>query len=350
MRFQLCIAAVAASLTVWLVGCSSEQPEPKITGQSDSAVAGETVNRIYAVSYPLQFLTQQITGPDVEVLLPLQPPSDPRRSRPDRQVVEAMQQADLIITNGTGARYAQWVVMVSLPDSKTVNTASRGLALRDYIAIKGESIVHSHGPEGEHSHPIMAARTWLDPSLAKKQARYIAKRLVEVYPQRSGTFEQNLKQLESRLDGLITQMGELKELAKQKSPRVLVVGKELEFLLKAAGFSAEQLPDLDKQDPASKQRLADAVKTRLAKVGDSGNPDVTRSTIILFSDQNVLGLLSKPLLGVRTEPVKIDSLDWPPQDGDYLEAMKHNIDRIAESLKQIEVSAPLKIQARRASE
>ena len=114
-------------LIVVSIGCNNRASSAKDSRSrlSDSQPA----NRIYAVSYPLQFLTQQIVGEEIEVLLPYGQADDRRNSRPAREVIEAMQNSDLVIANGVGARYAKWLALVSLPDSKIVNTASKSCLL-----------------------------------------------------------------------------------------------------------------------------------------------------------------------------------------------------------------------------
>ncbi|MEM6727439.1 MAG: metal ABC transporter substrate-binding protein, partial [Pseudomonadota bacterium] len=76
--------------------------------------------------------------------------------------------ADLILLNGAG--FATWIDRVSLPRSRVVNTSR---AIEDRFIVT-ESITHSHGDGGEHSHEGLASYTWLDPTLAAAQADAIA--------------------------------------------------------------------------------------------------------------------------------------------------------------------------------
>ena len=59
--------------------------------------------------------------------------------------------------------------------------------------------LHTHGPEGGHSHSEMAFTTWLDPTLALEHARVIAEALADLRPDREEVFEQNLHALEGDL-------------------------------------------------------------------------------------------------------------------------------------------------------
>ncbi len=234
-------------------------------------------NRVVAVSYPLQFLTQRIVGDSIRVEMPIPADVDPQNWRPTRDAITDMQSADLIIANGTGATYANWLTTVSLPESKMVFSATRGLSLSDYIAVEDVTIVHSHGPEGEHSHATMVARSWLDPALAKQQAEYIAQQLKRVYPDLAEQFADNLKSLDAELDQLTEQLAAIKA---SNPSVVLTANPQLKFFTRAAGVTDRHLTwfempspeqaklDLEKvldQFPESKPKLI--LFGRLATVG-----------------------------------------------------------------------------------
>lgn len=124
--------------------------------------------RVVVVNYPLQFLTERLVGDAAEVVFPVPADVDPSFWRPSIADISAIQSADLILLNGAG--FATWVDRVSLPRSKLVNTTS---VIEDQFVFT-ESITHSHGDGGEHSHEGVASYVWLDPTLAIAQAEAIA--------------------------------------------------------------------------------------------------------------------------------------------------------------------------------
>jgi zinc transport system substrate-binding protein len=65
-----------------------------------------------------------------------------------------MQGADRILLNG--ADYEKWVPQATLPDGSVVNTSA---AVSDRYIETDDAIVHSHGPEGMHSHAGVAFTT-----------------------------------------------------------------------------------------------------------------------------------------------------------------------------------------------
>ena len=333
MRLGYCLAAL---LILVSVGCGRESSNSN--GLVSKAYSTQLSNRIFAVSYPLQFLTQQIAGEEIEVLVPFGDSDDPRKFRPTREMIEAMQESDLVVANGIAARYAKWLNSVSIPESKIISTATHGLALRDYIQVKGESIVHSHGPEGEHSHPVMAAFTWLDPALAKKQSNYIAKHLRKTYPAHVDRFDQNLSQLQGRLDELESAMEQLRELSPENSSIVLTAGSQFEFFARAAGFSTEPLSGFKNKLQIDKELLA-AVKTQLQekfenKLGEPSGEGEKKKLVLIDQRLQLTEGLSRIFLSYGIQPVTIDTLDHCSATGDYISTMKSNINRVAEAIKR----------------
>ena len=127
--------------------------------------------RIVTVNYALQYFAERLVGEAAEVEFPVPQGVDPSFWRPSIADISEIQSADLILLNGAG--FATWVDRVTLPRSKTVNTSA---AIEDQFIVT-ESITHSHGDGGEHSHEGLATYTWLDPTLAMAQADAIASAL-----------------------------------------------------------------------------------------------------------------------------------------------------------------------------
>lgn len=143
---------LAAALILVLADMASAQDRP----------------RVVAVNYPLQYLAERLLGDAADIVFPVPQDVDPSFWRPSIADISMIQSADLILLNGAG--FATWVDRVSLPRSKLVNTTA---AIEDQFIVT-ESITHSHGDGGEHSHEGLASYVWLDPTLAIAQAEAIA--------------------------------------------------------------------------------------------------------------------------------------------------------------------------------
>ncbi|MEM7718803.1 MAG: zinc ABC transporter substrate-binding protein [Pseudomonadota bacterium] len=124
--------------------------------------------RVVTVNYPLQYFAERLLGDTADVVFPVPKGVDPSFWRPSIADISTIQSAELILLNGAG--FATWIDRVSLPRSRLANTTA---ALGDRFIV-AESITHSHGDGGEHSHEGLASYTWLDPTLAIAQAEAIA--------------------------------------------------------------------------------------------------------------------------------------------------------------------------------
>ncbi len=302
---SLLLSLTAALLAV--AGCQYSGAPGEHSTAADSA--SDSTPRIIAVSYPLQYLTQRLIGDRITVELASGDLS-PLTWRPDRRAIASMQQADLIITNGTGASYAPWLVTVSLPDNKRINTATKGLSLSDYISVEDVRVVHSHGPEGEHSHATMVARTWLDPKMAIKQATYLATRLKERYPDAAESIDSHLKSLRAELEAI-----EIPDLAGQV---VLSADHELKFLTRAADLSDVHLNLSAESDAAA---LAAALQQTQA-----GNAETKSANGILIPDYLASQLETswKEIVAEQQlTPIVIDTLDIP-DERDLLSRLQAN--------------------------
>ena len=308
---------------VWLlmvslafVGCSRD-------AEKAAETTGEKLDkdfRVVAVSYPLQYLTNRIAGSLVAVDCPVPPDVvDPSQWKPSRKSILAMQSADLVIANGVGANYAKWLPKVSLPESRLCRAATKGLSLSDYIAVEDVSMVHSHGPEGEHSHPTMVSRTWLDPAIANKQAVYIAAQLEKKYPQFAAEFAVNLAALTKDLDRLT----DLLQPSSGEALVPLVTATPLQkFFARAAGVGDLHLtwfaiPDAEQADLDLKAVLKDAEATEGVVLFDRELPSA-----------EVLAVLKAQ--GFR--PLSLDLLDQPPAKGDFLSSLEANVVALKKAL------------------
>jgi zinc transport system substrate-binding protein len=191
--------AVAALLLACSPAHENPSPEPAV-----SEAEGRLT--LYTVNYPLKYLAERIGGEIVTAVFPAPPGIDPAYWSPEPEQVAAYQGADLILLNGAG--YAAWVDRASFLRRQLIDTSA---GFRDRLLPLDEASIHTHGPEGDHSHSGTSFTTWLDPTLALEHARVIADALVDLRPDRAEAFEQNLRALEedlSRLDQRLEQVAQ----------------------------------------------------------------------------------------------------------------------------------------------
>jgi len=187
----LYLRATLALLCTLTLSCAGPGEEPAITEGISSAT--ESIS-VFVVNYPLQYLAERLGGDAVDVTLPAPSDEDPAHWSPGAETITAYQGADLILLNGAG--YAKWVRRVTLPETRLVDTSA---SFEDRLIPLSEGPVHSHGPEGEHSHTGYAITTWLDPMLAIEHAGSTGEALARTRPDRKGAFQTALDRLETDL-------------------------------------------------------------------------------------------------------------------------------------------------------
>lgn len=191
-----CIAIGAAGVAITGSACEQQASEGA-SGDRSAAAASSNGFIVQTVNYPLAYFAERIAGGHAEVRLLAPADGDPAFWLPDRESIVQLQSADLILDNGAG--YAKWMGTVSLPTSKVADTSASFASA--YIETE-ESVVHSHGEGGEHSHAGTAFTTWLDMTQARAQAEVIRDALSERLPDHADDFEANADALFADLDAL----------------------------------------------------------------------------------------------------------------------------------------------------
>lgn len=184
-----------------VLGCSGGESESP-PDSPDAAAVLETSDTlsVFTVNYPLQYFAERIGGDLVQVSFPGPADEDPAYWAPGPEIIADYQQADLILLNGVS--YAKWLERATLPARKLVDTSA---GFEDRWIPLDAGPVHSHGPEGEHSHKGYAFTTWLDPQLAIEQARAVAAALAQVLPGHEAKIQSSLEALIADLQDLDSQ-------------------------------------------------------------------------------------------------------------------------------------------------
>jgi len=181
-------------LTLVMVVCAGCLSKPQ--SAPESAVQSKKPT-VFVVNYPLAYFAQRIGGEAVDVVFPVPAEFDPAHWDPNGDVIAAFQSADLVLLNG--ADYAKWTLRATLPWSRTVVTTRD--VTDEYIEV-ADAVTHSHGPEGEHAHAVLASETWLDPTMAMAQVRVVKEELGKLVPDSEDSIEANFDALVADLQSL----------------------------------------------------------------------------------------------------------------------------------------------------
>ncbi len=306
-RWRLVRQLNVCTIAALVLGCTSGR-----NTDSDSGTLEKT-NRIIAVSYALQYLTERIAGESYEVEFPAASSPNPRTWKPTVDEIASMQRAGLVVVNGSGAEYAQWLVQTTLPQS-IICSSCDDLKLRELISVKDFQIVHSHGPEGEHSHAYMVPYPWLDPAIAIRQAETIAAGLKKNWPEDAELFESNLSSLKADLKKLVAALPGPRD----ETVRVYTANPHLKYLTRAAGMEDIHLLWFESPTEAEWESRQAEFEKRTAEI---------EATRILMTDEPAEPLASY-LSQRNVSVIQINTLDHQPPEGDYLTIMRQNIDRL----------------------
>jgi zinc transport system substrate-binding protein len=291
--------AIAAGLAA---GCSrSSDPV------APAAAAGPL--RVAAVNAPLAYFAERIGGDHVEVVFPVPADVDPAFWSPDADAVSDYQQADVILLNGAG--YAQWTERTTLPVSRVVDTSAT-FADR-LIEIEG-SVVHAHGPAGEHSHGAIAFTTWLDPELALAHAVAVRDALTSRRPDSERAFTEGFDALAGdlgALDGdLAVAFGPLVQRPLLGShPVYQYLAARYGLDIRSVHFEPGEVPD-DRAWRELEAILEDHPARLMLWEGDPHLETAER------------------LEALGVEVIVFDPCGNRPEEGDWLGAMRRNVNRV----------------------
>lgn len=289
-------------------------PVAAVLGCSPTETPGTgKVPRVCTTFYPTTYFTQRIGGDLVEVVCPLPADEDPIFWVPAPEAVDQYQKADLIVING--ADFELWVGLVSLPPSKTVDTA--GPLGQELMRYQG-AVAHSHGAGGQHAHQGIDGHTWLDPQNAKTQADEIRKALQRLLPEAADQLQANYAALAVDLDALHQALLELSGVIKDR--HLLASHQAYNYLAKRYGWNLTSL-DLDPEKMPDEKTLAGIRRKLESKpagiiLWESRPADEIAAR---FNDE--LGLVS----------VVFSPCEQPPEGSDYIGVMNQNVARLREA-------------------
>ena len=211
-----------------------------------------------------------------------------------------------ILLNGAG--YAKWVGKASLPRSKTVDTSR---AFNERFLTARAITTHSHGAEGKHAHEGLAFTTWLDLSLAAKQAEAIANALSRKRPEQKNLFMKNYHSLERDLLELDSR---IKAAVSSGNTKPIIFSHPVyEYFKKAYGLNGKSVHWEPDQDPKPDQvaELTKLLDNHPAKwMVWEGAP--TQSAMDTLSAIGIQSAVFAPCANV-------------PSDGDFLAVMQQNV-------------------------
>lgn len=268
--------------------------------------------RVSADSYPVAYFAERLGVAAVDVSLPVPPGIDPATWSPAAEDIAAFQSADLILLNGAGL--AQWLAVATLPRGKIFDSAA---AFEDrFIAIEG--LTHSHGPEGEHTHAAAAPFTWLDFTLALRQANAIAAELTGRLPNEAATIEANRTALVSDLAALNAEGIRLGVLAAGRP--ILASHPVYQYLRRGYGLNLESMHWEPGETPPPEELAAlDALLAEHPATVMIWEGEPSPETAAQLAERGIASVV-------------FDTAANRPAEGDFLSVMQANLARLRAAL------------------
>jgi zinc transport system substrate-binding protein len=260
----------------------------------------------YVVNYPLQYFAQRIGGEHVNAVFPAPADIDPAYWMPDTKTISDYQQADLILLNGAG--YAKWINKATLPRFRMIDTSA---GFKDRYIETTEVLTHSHGSEGEHAHESLAFTTWIDFSLAARQAQSIAEAFSRKRPEMKDAFQQNFQELEQDLLKLDRNLTAL--VSKDPSRPLVVSHPVYDYLTRRYGLNIKSVHWETDEIPTGEQMLD---LNRILKAHPA--------KWMIWEGKPLPGSVQQlQILGVGS--LVFDPCGNAPNQGDFLSVMQQNI-------------------------
>ncbi len=312
--------AIFATLSMALAACSSNQSEPAVESQPESAQVESKIN-VSASFYPLAFVAEQILGELGEVTLIATGSTDPH---------------DLELAPSQVANIVSSDFAIYIPDfMPAFDAALSDLSTNQIIdATKGITLLEgSHGHEDEdghkedhdddhghededghkEDHDENDPHIWLNPLNMIAMGATIADQISLAYPDLSAEISENLAAFNTKMTALDSSYQTA--LVNCEVNTLLVSHEAFGYLANRYGFAQLGLSGMSPEAEPSPARLAE-----VAKVAQEIN-----ATTIYYEtavDPKVALTLANEL-GLAT--AVLDPLEIKPEQGDYLYAMEENL-------------------------
>jgi zinc transport system substrate-binding protein len=224
---------------------------------------------------PIAYFVERVGGPNVEVSVLVGPGQDPHTFEPTPRLMVKLANARVLFK--MGFPFEETIVKKIGSTFKNVEVVDlqQGLKVRTLTdeEAEAEEAEHGHGhghgeaKHDEHSHEsgMIDQHTWLDPQLAKIQARTIADTLIRIDSARKDLYEKNLKDFQADLDAIHEEL--TKALAPVKGKSFFVFHPAYGYF--GAAYGLKQVPvQIEGKEPTPRQlaRLIELAKEDDVKV------------------------------------------------------------------------------------
>lgn len=278
-----------------------------------SACAGSAGSRseggpplVMAAFYPLRFAAEEVGGSAVEVRSLTPSGVEPHDLELSTGQVREIAEADLIVYLGEGFQPA-------LEDSLAGVDSARQLD-----ALEGKDLLPGENEEGEAAPD---PHVWLDPTLLASIAGQVAERLSGIDPERAEMFSDNATRLQEDLEQLDREFSD--GLQSCRSRDFVTSHEAFGYLAARYELNQVSIAGIDPEAEPSPARLAE-----LARFVEEN--DVKTIFFEELAPPDLAETLARET-GANTDV--LSPLESPPEQGDYLDEMRLNLERLRSALE-----------------
>jgi len=304
------IRSAIALTSLSLLACCSEEPVSH-AGQDEVVMAS---------SYPVAYLAERLGADDIRVDCPVPDDDDPASWDPGREHLAQFQRAGLIVVNG--AEFEAWVQTASLPNSRLVDASK---PFQDQFQTY-ESISHSHGPGGSHSHDGIDGHTWMDPVLAKSMAGTIRDAMKVRWPEHASDIERRFAELAGDLDALNLRLVGVSEQLGNR--RIITNHPAYNYLVARHGWRLKNL-DLDPDselDSDDLRTIEDSIEGEVGPILLWEAPPLPSVKSALAKDYGITSVVYTP--------AEVHTGTHEQRGEDWLSLQNDNVDRLERAAGQ----------------
>lgn len=285
-------AATALIAVVALSACGGG------AGGGDAAQAGDRLE-VTAGFYPYAFVAERVGGPDVDVVNLTQPGGEPHDLELTPQQVAGLTETDLVVYAGG--------FQPAVDEAVEQQAADRSLDVLTTVELRDDE-----GAQDPH--------VWLDPVRLGTIAEAVAEELAELAPDRADAVRERAAALKAELGELDDELRSgLSSCARKE---IVTSHDAFGYLADAYGLQQVSLAGLSPDEEASPGRLAE-VATYAQENG---------VTTIFFEETASPRVAESLAREVGAEAVVLSPLEGAPEDGDYLSAMRTNLQSLQAAL------------------
>lgn len=304
-------------IAIPLAGCGGNTNQQASDESEDNATI-----HIYASFFPLYDFAKKIGGDQVEVHNMIPPGVDSHDFEPTPQDMVKLTEADLFVYNGTGFETWAEKAVQTLDEEKTriVNTTEH----LDLMSDETDQTEHM-GKHVDHGHGELDPHVWLDPNLAKQQAKAIKDALIDMDADHAETFAANFKRLSEQFDMLDQKLRSVVAHAERKE--IVVSHAAFGYLTTAYGLEQVAVSGLSPSDEPSQKDLQHIIDFARE-----------RDIQVIFFETMVSSKVAETVrreLGAEAltlNPMEIVKKEELERGEDYFSIMEQNIDNLEKAL------------------